>query len=64
MEVAATVRRALPDDAEAFSACHYACWQEAYGELWEPERFDALDPADRHRPPKAHGQLPLDHAFQ
>ena len=49
MEVAATVRRALPDDAEAFSACHYACWQEAYGELWEPERFDALDPAELAR---------------
>ena len=49
MEVAATIRKALPDDAETFSACHYACWQEAYGELWEPERFAALDPRELAR---------------
>ncbi len=49
MEVVATIRRALPDDAEAFSACHYACWQEAYGELWEPERFAQLDAAELAR---------------
>jgi GNAT superfamily N-acetyltransferase len=49
MEVAATVRKALPEDAEAFSACHYACWQEAYGELWEPDRFAQLDPEELAR---------------
>jgi len=46
MEVAATIRPALPEDAEAFSACHYACWQEAYSELWDSDRFDQLDPAE------------------
>ena len=40
-----TVRKAVPDDAEAFSACHLACWREAYGELWGPERFAGFDPA-------------------
>lgn len=40
-----TVRKAEPDDAEAFSACHLACWREAYGEIWGPERFAELDPA-------------------
>ncbi len=38
-----TVRRALPEDAEAFAACHLACWREAYGELWGSERFDGID---------------------
>lgn len=37
------VRPATPDDAEAFAACHLACWREAYAELWGPERFDGLD---------------------
>ena len=46
MEIAATVREALPDDAEAFSACHYACWQEAYSELWDADRFAQLDPVE------------------
>lgn len=41
----ATVRRAEPDDAEAFSACHLACWREAYENLWGPDRFAEFDPA-------------------
>ena len=40
-----TIRRATPDDAEAFSACHLACWREAYEELWGSERFAEFDPA-------------------
>lgn len=43
MENAATIRQAVPDDAQAFSDCHYACWQEAYNELWEPARFAELN---------------------
>ncbi|GGM06724.1 GNAT family N-acetyltransferase [Nakamurella endophytica] len=39
-----TVRRATPDDAEAFAACHLACWREAYGDIWGPERFAEIDP--------------------
>jgi GNAT superfamily N-acetyltransferase len=39
-----TVRQALPDDAQAFSECHVACWREAYGSLWGPERLAELDP--------------------
>jgi GNAT superfamily N-acetyltransferase len=46
MEIAATIREAQPEDAEAFSACHYACWQEAYSELWDEARFAQLDPAE------------------
>ena len=38
-----TVRPALPEDADAFAACHLACWREAYEELWGPERFDEFD---------------------
>ena len=38
-----TIRRALPEDAEAFAACHLACWREAYAELWGSERFDDFD---------------------
>ena len=34
MSAAPTVRRALPEDAEAFAACHLACWREAYEDLW------------------------------
>ena len=45
MEIAATVRPARPDDAEAFAACHYACWQEAYSELWDEERFNEVEPS-------------------
>lgn len=41
----ATVRRAVPDDAQAFSACHLACWREAYENLWGPDRFAEFDPA-------------------
>ena len=37
-----TVRPALPEDADAFAACHLACWREAYEELWGPERFDEM----------------------
>ena len=43
MEIVSTVRQAQPADAEAFSAFHYECWQEAYSELWEPSRFARLD---------------------
>jgi GNAT superfamily N-acetyltransferase len=43
MTVPATVRKALPDDAPAFAACHLACWREAYEHLWGPERFEELD---------------------
>lgn len=39
-----TIRRAEPDDAEAFSACHLACWREAYENLWGSERFAEFDP--------------------
>ena len=38
-----TVRAALPEDADAFAACHLACWREAYEELWGAERFDEFD---------------------
>jgi GNAT superfamily N-acetyltransferase len=38
-----TVRRAVPADAEAFAACHLACWREAFAELWDAERFEGLD---------------------
>jgi GNAT superfamily N-acetyltransferase len=38
-----TVRRAVPADAEAFSACHLACWREAFADLWDAERFEGLD---------------------
>jgi GNAT superfamily N-acetyltransferase len=53
MTASATVRRALPDDAAAFAACHLACWREAYEDLWGPERFATIDAetlvADRRR---------------
>jgi GNAT superfamily N-acetyltransferase len=39
-----TIRRAMPDDAVAFSACHLACWREAYENLWGSERFAEFDP--------------------
>jgi GNAT superfamily N-acetyltransferase len=38
-----TIRRAVPADAEAFAACHLACWRESFADLWGPERFDGLD---------------------
>lgn len=34
-----TIRKALPEDAEAFAACHLACWHEAYETLWGPDRL-------------------------
>ena len=37
------VRTATPDDADAFAACHLACWREAYGTLWGADRFDGMD---------------------
>lgn len=46
MTVPATVRTADPDDAEAFTACQLACWQEAYASLWGSERLDGLDVGD------------------
>lgn len=45
MTVPATVRDAQPADAEVFSACHLACWREAYATLWGTARLDELDPA-------------------
>lgn len=45
MTVSATVREALVSDAEAFTACHIACWREAYATLWGAERLDGLDEA-------------------
>jgi GNAT superfamily N-acetyltransferase len=39
------VRAAVPDDADAFAACHLACWEEAYGSLWGAERFEEMDVA-------------------
>jgi len=38
-----SVRRAVPADAEAFAACHLACWREAFADLWGAERFEGLD---------------------
>ena len=40
----ATVRAARPEDADAFAACHLACWHEAYGDLWGEERLAEFDP--------------------
>lgn len=45
MTVPATVREALVSDAEAFNACHIACWREAYATLWGANRLDELDEA-------------------
>ena len=45
MTVPAAVREALPQDAEAFNACHVACWREAYAALWGADRLDGLDEA-------------------
>lgn len=45
MSAAPAVRPALPEDADAFAACHLACWREAYEELWGTERFDEFDAA-------------------
>lgn len=38
-----TVRVAGSTDAPAFAACHLACWQEAFGDLWGSERFAEWD---------------------
>lgn len=40
-----TVRPAVPDDADAFAACHLACWEEAYSTLWGADRFEEMDVA-------------------
>ena len=45
MASTSTVRPATPEDAEAFAACHLACWREAYGGLWGADRFDGMDVA-------------------
>lgn len=37
------VRRATPEDAEAFTHCQVECWREAYADLWGPEQFAGLD---------------------
>lgn len=44
MSSSPTVRPAGPDDAEAFAACHLACWKEAYSDLWGADRFESMDP--------------------
>lgn len=53
MTLTAQVRDALPDDAWAFTACHVACWREAYPALWGAERLEQIDEgalaADRRR---------------
>ena len=59
MDPTATVRQAVPADAEAFAACHLECWREAYGELWGEERlaeFDAGRMAVRRRKEIESGQ--------
>lgn len=38
----ATIREAKPEDAEAFAACHLACWHEAYETLWGADRLANL----------------------
>ncbi len=43
MNSSSTVRPALPEDADAFAACHLACWREAFEELWGSEKFDGFD---------------------
>lgn len=43
MSPSPTVRAATPEDAEAFAACHLACWRESYAELWGTERIDEFD---------------------
>lgn len=43
MSPSPTVRPALPEDADAFAACHLACWREAFEDLWGAERFDEID---------------------
>lgn len=45
MTVPAMVREALVSDAEAFTACHIACWREAYAAFWGEERLEGLDEA-------------------
>lgn len=40
-----TIRKAEVSDAQAFSECHFACWGEAYSELWSQERFAQYDQA-------------------
>ncbi|AZI58280.1 GNAT family N-acetyltransferase [Nakamurella antarctica] len=43
MNLAPTIRKAAPEDAAAFAACQYVCWQEAYGDLWDAARFAEID---------------------
>ncbi len=43
MSPSPTVRAATPEDADAFAACHLACWRESYVELWGSERIDEFD---------------------
>lgn len=45
MTLPTTVRDARVEDAESFSACHIACWREAYATLWGQERLDEIDEA-------------------
>lgn len=43
MTAPALVRPARPEDAEAFTSCHVACWREAYYSLWSAERLEQVD---------------------
>ena len=36
-----SVRRAVPDDADAWARCHRACWREAYGPIVDPGLLEA-----------------------
>ena len=36
-----TIRRALPDDTDAWARCHRACWREAYGPIVAPDLLEA-----------------------
>lgn len=40
-----TIRKAQAADAQAFSECHFACWGEAYSDLWSEQRFAQYDQA-------------------
>lgn len=44
MSSSPTVRPAGTQDADAFAACHLACWKEAYSDLWGADRFEGIDP--------------------
>ena len=41
------VRPAVAGDAEDIARIHVTAWQQTYRHLVDPERLDAIDPADR-----------------